>query len=270
MLTRIEAQQPSLSKSEQRVAAFVLQQPRAAVDMAIATLAERVGVSTPTVIRFCRSLGCKGYQDFKLLLAQDLASSARYAHREVESNESASELTAKVIDGAIASLLKVRNALNPARLQQAIDLLAAAQRIEFYGLGGSGIVAADAQHKFFRLGTPCVAYQDPSVYRVAAGLLGVGSVVVAISQSGGNESLVAAARSALETGAKVIAVTSSGSPLAQLASVALPVDLLADEDSHAPIKSRMGHLAVLDVLAVGVALQHKRALDAFSSVQSGL
>jgi RpiR family carbohydrate utilization transcriptional regulator len=268
VLTRIKAIQPTLTKSEQKVAEFVLQQPRMAVEMPIASLAEAVGVSTPTVIRFCRSFGCKGFQDFKVLLAQDLGGNARYAHREVESNESAAELTAKVIDGAIASLLKVRNGLNPTSLQRAIEWLGEAERIEFYGIGGSGIVAQDAQHKFFRLGTPVVAYADPTIYQTAAGLLDHRAVVVAISQSGHNASLIAAAKSALETGAKVIAITSSGSPLARLASVALHVDLLRDEDSYAPIKSRMGHLAVVDVLAVGVALRLKLALGASRASQS--
>jgi RpiR family carbohydrate utilization transcriptional regulator len=164
-------------------------------------------------------------------------------------------LLGKIIDGAVSSLIKLRNVLAPEAVERAIDVLSAADYIEFYGLGSSGMVAADAQHKFFRLGVPVVCYSDPTVFRVAAGLMRPGGVVVAISQGGNTRALVSSARSARAAGADVIAITASGSPLAKLASMVLHVNLLADEDTYAPIKSRMAHLAVVDVLAVGVALR---------------
>ncbi len=139
-------------------------------------------------------------------------------------------------------------------MQTAVETLALADRIEFYGLGGSGIVAQDAQHKFFRLGVPVVAYSDPSVHSVSASLLKPGCVVVAISQGGKTQDIIASVELALAAGANVIAITAAESPLALLATICLPMNLLEDEDLYAPIKSRMAHLAIIDVLAVGVAL----------------
>ena len=255
MLAKIKSGRDSLTRSELKVADLVLAQPEQVVDESIAALAEHAGVSEPTVIRFCRALGCRGFQDFKLRLAQELATGLRYAVPEVRPDEAAGALIAKVIDGAIATLIKLRNMLSPEAVERAIDLLAEAERIEFYGLGGSGIVAADAQHKFFILGVPAVAYADPTVYGVSAALMRPGGLVVAISQSGRSRELLVSAQTAMVAGAQVIAITAPGSPLAKLASVSLQVNLLADEDTYAPIKSRMAQLAVVDVLAVGVALR---------------
>ena len=104
-----------------------------------------------------------------------------------------------------------------------------------------------------------VAYSDPTVHSVSASLLHAGCVIVAISQSGTTQDIIASAELGLAAGAQVIAITAADSPLARRATLCLPMNLLEDEDLYAPIKSRMAHLAIVDVLAVGVAL--KRGVD---------
>jgi len=254
MLSEIETVAKNMTRAEKKVASVVLASPYRILRKSIGLLAGEAGVSEPSVIRFCRALNCKGFQDFKLQLAQDLATGAHFSETRVSIDETAPDLIAKVIDSGIASLIKVRDSLPPELVQTAVELLASADRIEFYGLGGSGIVAQDAQHKFFRLGVPVVAYSDPTVHAVAASLLGPGCVIVAISQSGVTQDIIASAELGLAAGAKVVAITAADSTLARLASVCLPMNSLEDEDFYAPLKSRMGHLAIIDVLAVGVAL----------------
>jgi RpiR family carbohydrate utilization transcriptional regulator len=254
MLAEIEQVLKHMTRAEKKVAQVVLSSPYRVLRKSIGLVAEEAGVSEPSVIRFCRAIHCRGFQDFKLQLAQDLATGAHFSETRLSIGESATDLIAKVIDSGIASLIKVRDSLPAERVQAAVDLLTAAERIEFYGLGGSGIVAADAQHKFFRLGIPVVAYSDPSVHAVSASLLKPGCVVVAISQSGFTQDILASVELAQAAGASVIAVTAAESPLAQMATLCLPMNSLEDEDLYAPIKSRMAHLAIVDVLAVGVAL----------------
>ncbi|HUV20155.1 MAG TPA: SIS domain-containing protein [Gammaproteobacteria bacterium] len=254
MLQDIETAQKRMTRAERKVARVVLLSPYRVLRKSIGLLASESGVSEPTVMRFCRMLKCTGFQDFKLQLAQDLATGAHFSETPLAAQESAPDLIAKVIDSGIASLIKVRDSLPPEQVQAAIEMLAGADRIEFYGLGGSGIVAQDAQHKFFRLGVPVVAYSDPTVHSVSASLLSAGCVIVAISQSGETEDIIASAELGLEAGAQVIAITAADSPLARVSSLCLPMNSLQDEDFYAPIKSRMGHLAIVDVLAVGVAL----------------
>ena len=254
MLQDIETAQKRMTRAERKVARVVLVSPYRVLRKSIGLLASESGVSEPTVMRFCRMLKCTGFQDFKLQLAQDLATGAHFSETRLSADESAPDLIAKVIDSGIASLIKVRDSLPPEQVQAAIEMLADADRIEFYGLGGSGIVAQDAQHKFFRLGVPVVAYSDPTVHSVSASLLTPGCVIVAISQGGETQDIIASADLGLEAGAQVIAITAADSPLAQISSLCLPMNSLQDEDFYAPIKSRMAHLAIIDVLAVGVAL----------------
>jgi len=254
MLIEIETVLKSMTRAERKVARVVLASPYRILRKSIGSLAGEAGVSEPTVMRFCRAMNCKGFQDFKLQLAQDLATGAHFSGASLAIDETTPDLITKVIDSSISSLIKVRDSLPADAVKVAIEMLASALRIEIYGLGGSGIVAQDAQHKFFRLGVPVVAYSDPTVHSVSASLLGPGCVIVAISQGGTTQDVIASVEVGLAAGAKVVAITAANSPLARLASVCLPMNSLQDEDFYAPIKSRMAHLAIVDVLAVGVAL----------------
>ncbi|MBT8434355.1 MAG: SIS domain-containing protein [Gammaproteobacteria bacterium] len=254
MLSEIETAVKSMTRAEKKVARIVLASPYRILRKSIGLLAGEAGVSEPSVIRFCRAMNCEGFQDFKLQLAQDLATGAHFSGTSLSIDETTPDLITKVIDSSISSLIKVRDSLPPDAVQAAVEMLAGADRIEIYGLGGSGIVAQDAQHKFFRLGVPVVAYSDPTVHSVSASLLEPGCVIVAISQSGVTQDVITSVEIGLAAGAKVVAITAADSPLARLASVCLPMNLLEDEDFYAPIKSRMAHLAIVDVLAVGVAL----------------
>ncbi len=260
LLDRIRQQLPQLPAAEQRVAQALLGRPHAFVQAAVGDIAAQAGVSQPTVIRFARSVGCSGLQDLKLKLASSLSGGVPYVHASVQADDTPAEIAAKVFDNSIAALLRCRNAVSAAALQQAIDLLAAAQRLEFYGLGNSGITAADAQHKFFRYGTPAVAYADPHVQAMAASLLGPRDVVIAISAFGRSAELLDAVDIARRAGAQVVAITASGSPLARRATVALLADAQEDAEVYSPMLSRLLHLVLIDVLAVGVALRQGPAL----------
>lgn len=262
MLTRIKALRSELRRSEQKVADLVLGHPTTVVNASIATIAEKAGVSEPTIIRFCRAVGCTGFQDFKLRLAGSLASDIPYISSGVDASDTAENLSAKLFDRAIATLVQARNHLNTEGVERAVDLLAAAPRIEFYGHGASGIVAQDAQHKFFRLGVPTIAYSDAHTHNMSAAILPPDSVVVAISHTGRSAELIRSAELALEAGARVIAITACGSPLANRSTVALYADVNEDTDTYTPMTSRIAHLTICDILAVGVALRRGPELAA--------
>ena len=115
----------------------MLADPDAAVHSTLQVLAERSDVSEPTVIRFCRALDCTGFQQFKLRLAQALATRETYFYQDVTAEDTSAQLATKLIDGAIASLMHVRNELATEALDAAIALYRAADRVELYGSGGS-------------------------------------------------------------------------------------------------------------------------------------
>jgi hypothetical protein len=161
----------------------------------------------------------------------------------------------KVLGNTAAALLGARRSLDENELENAIAMLSHARRIEFYGVGNSGIVAQDAQHKFFRFGVSTVAYSDTHIQLMAAAVLTAQDVLVVISNSGSSIELLDAVSIAKENGAKVIVITRAGSPLAQFADCELA--LAAQEDAHrySPMVSRSLQLAVIDILAIGLALR---------------
>ena len=254
VLARIEASFDQLRRSERAVAEFVLAQPNDVLSISIAELAFRVGVSQPTVARFVAALGFNGFKDFKLRLAQSLATGVQFVHRDVSAGDAVSEVAPKVFNRTINALMGLRNQLDGARFERAVDMLASARRVEFYGIGNSGIVAVDAQHKFFRFGIPSVAYSDPHTQGMAATLLQEGDVVVAMSASGRTTDLLRACELALDAGATVIAITAGGSELSRIATLTLAADVQEDPDVYAPMSSRIVHLTIIDALSVGVAL----------------
>jgi RpiR family transcriptional regulator, carbohydrate utilization regulator len=256
LLSQVKAMREQLRPSERKLADYVVEAPREVLDLSMTEVAQRAGVSQPTIARFCHALGFSGFREFKIRLAQAVAADLPPAvYRDVRPDEPVPGVAAKVLDRTIGALLQVRNNLSADALANAITLLAHASRIEFYGAGGSGIAAQDMQHKFFRLGMPSVAYSDPQTFLMSAALLGPGDVVVAISNTGRTRDIVDAVRTALDRGAKVIAITHGTSPLARLATVGLHANVDEDTDVFSPMTSRTSHLAIGDILAVGVALQ---------------
>ncbi|MBA4217290.1 MAG: MurR/RpiR family transcriptional regulator [Burkholderiales bacterium] len=263
MLERVKAALPALPPAEQRVARLLLADARSFASLPVSELADRSHVSKPTVVRFCRSVGYDGLADFKLKLAGSVNEGVPFVHRAVDEDDKPADIIVKVVDNAVAALLHYRNDAASHAFDRAIDALADAarhgKRIEFYGVGNSGIVAQDAQHKFFRLGVNTVATSDGHVQLMSATMLQQGDCAVIISNSGRSRDLLDAAEIARKKGATIIIITASASPLAQLAlgpgQILLAVDHPEDFDRYSPMVSRLLHLVAVDILTTGVALK---------------
>jgi len=151
LIARIKASMPALSPAEKQVAALVLADPRLFVTQPVGTLAGRAGVSKPTVVRFCRSLGCDGLSDFKLKLAGNVNEGVPFVHRAVDEGDGTAELVVKVIDNAVSAMLKFRNDAGSANFEQAIDALErtirAGGRIEFKRHGQTALGQSGGQHQ---------------------------------------------------------------------------------------------------------------------------
>jgi RpiR family carbohydrate utilization transcriptional regulator len=271
MLDRIRASIPALPPAEQRVAELVLADPRSFATLPVTELALRANVSKPTVVRFCRSVGYDGLTDFKRKLAGSVNEGVPFVHRAVDEDDKPNDIVVKVIDNAVSALLKYRNDAAAHAFERALTALATAgregRRIEFYGVGNSGIVAQDAQHKFFRLGVNAMAISDGHVQVMSATMLQPGDCLVVISNSGRSRDLIDAAEIARKKGATVIFITASGSPLAVMGQaganqILLPVDHPEDFDRYSPMVSRLLHLVVIDILTTGVALRLGKELRA--------
>jgi RpiR family carbohydrate utilization transcriptional regulator len=254
LLQHIAQSRPQLRKSELKVAEQVLSDPASVMHSSMADLAHAVGVSEPTIVRFCRAIGCSGFQDLKLRLAQSLAAGASFGHFAIHEGDSVDDFALKIFDTTLHTLIEVRERLDVQALQRAITAIAQAQRVEFYGFGASGAVAADAQHKFFRLLLSAAAYSDPHMQAMSAVTLKASDVAICISQSGRSKDLLTTANIVRETGATLITLCPSQTPLAELSSINLAIDVQEDTEIYTPLTSRIAHLVVIDVLAMGVAM----------------
>ncbi len=259
MLDRIKASLPSLAPAEQRVGKLVLADPRAFANLPVSELADRSHVSKPTVVRFCRSMGYDGLSDFKLKLAGSVSEGVPFIHRSVDMDDKVGDVLVKVIDNTVAAFLKYRNDASSFAIEKASEALTNTYnqkgRIEFFGVGNSGIVAQDAQHKFFRLGITSIAYSDGHMQVMSASTLSPGDCVVVISNSGRTRDLMDATDIARKNGATTIVITASGSPLASAGHVHLSADHPEGYDRYSPMVSRLLHLLIIDVLATTVALR---------------
>lgn len=254
MLSAIKNALPTLSRSEQRVARWVLEHPREAANATLAKLARECGTSEPTVVRFCRSVGLASFRELAIRLTEALSNPVGYVHRDVSPDDSTSDAIFKVMDASIQSLLDMRAELSSMPVDAAVAAMLNARQIAFAGLGASGHVAADACHKFFRLGIPCTALRDTPLILQFAAIAESDDVLVLLSHTGRWEEFARAARLARERGATVIALTNPDSPIAAEAGVLFPCKVIEDTSVYTPMSSRLAQLALLDAIHVALAL----------------
>jgi RpiR family carbohydrate utilization transcriptional regulator len=235
LLQNIQQARPNLRKSERKVCEYVLANLSNVMHMRIVDLASAAEVSEPTVVRFCRAIDCNGFQDFKLRLAQHLATKKEFETFQIAEGDSIADLGVKVFDATLATLAQVRDAINPNAIEAAIEAITQAKRVEFYGFGASAAVAADAQHKFFRLQISTSAYSDPHIQTMSAMSLSTNDVVVAISQSGQTKALIEAIRLANNAGAKTIALAPTNSAVAKISQIPIFIDAEEEVEIYTPL-----------------------------------
>jgi glucokinase len=255
ILTQIRRLRQQLSPAEQRVADLVLAQPRSVLGDPIHDIALAAQVSQPTVIRFCRSVGCKGLSDFKLRLASGLSVSVPVTHSQVTQDDSVLELGAKVLGNTANAVLQLRNELQREQLDKAIALVSQTSRLEIFAVGNYAAIAQDAQMKFLRLGLPCAAHTDPHLQQLVCQTMAPGSVALFISSGGNLPELMTLQALVAERAGRVIAITASQSALARKADAALVAEHNENTSTHLAMISRVLHLLLVDILVTGVAMR---------------
>ena len=254
MLATINNALPDLSPSEQRVARWILEHPKAAAGATLARLARECKTSEPTVLRFCRRVGLRGFRDLTLRLTEALSNPVSYVHRDVSPDDSTSDAVLKVMDASIQSLIDMRSQLSSMPVDATVAAMLTARQIAFAGLGASGHVATDACHKFFRLGVPCTSLCDTPMILQFAAIAEPDDVLVLLSHTGRWPDFVRATRLARERGATVIAMTNPESEVAGEVDLLFPCQLIEDTSVYTPMSSRLAQLALLDAVHVALAL----------------
>jgi DNA-binding MurR/RpiR family transcriptional regulator len=241
-------------RSDRRIAATVLEDPDFVTHASIDQVAARAGVSEPTVTRFCRSVGCAGMRDFKVRLAQALAVSGRYLRPIDLGAGGEHHVPATIAAMATEAIDLACRSVDHADLARAAELIAAARMVRAYGSGGSSSMAAtELESRLFRLGIPVAACADGEMQRMTACVADVSTVVVAFSISGMVRPVIDAVAIARLYGARTIALTSPGSPLAEAAEIVFPVLVAEGTNVLRPSPARYALLALVDMLAMATA-----------------
>lgn len=254
IISRVRQLDGTFSKREQMVADLVLSRLEECSQWSQHEIAEAAGVSVATVNRFCQALGCDGFRDFQITLAQSVAVSMQYLGGPSKDNSESDQLVTQVFGALVDTLHFARSKLSSSAIAEATDALANARRIAFIGVGGgSANVAREGANRFFRLGILAEAHADGYFQRMLASTLEPGDVVFAISSSGQPAELLDSVEIAKQYGVTTISLTRAASPLANASDIAIELDLPEDQDIYKPSASRLVFIAIIDVLAAGAA-----------------
>jgi len=272
LVSRIQRVEGDLSAAERRVAAAVAADYDATTRMTIGDLAKRAGVSQPSVTRFCRSVGCGSFGEFKVRLATTLTVAAVYLKTDRVFDDDVGQLAQVVMLRASNAIRDCLEWLDTSAVRRAIAAIAGGARLDIYGQGGgSASLAEDAKLRFFRLGIPVCAYADGHQQRMSASTLKPKDVAFAISNSGHSRAVIGAIEIARSYGATTVALTRPKTPLAAAAEVVIPIVIPEDANALMPTASRYAHMAVIDTVATGVASEMgMRSLESLRRVRYAL
>jgi DNA-binding MurR/RpiR family transcriptional regulator len=278
LLSHVRALMPNLARSEQRVAAAVVDDPGGTASMTISELAAQCHTSGTTVIRFCRALGFDGYPELRLALAAAAQAAESDGERAVGSDigprDSLSEIIKKISYADAKAVEETGAQLSPEMLSVVVDVVVKAHRVDIYGVGASAFVGLDLQQKLHRIGHLVYAWPDPHSAITSAALLGPADVAIGISHTGTTEDTIASLTEARRQRATTVAITNfPGSPIATVADHVLTTAARETTFRSGAMASRIAALTVVDCLFVAVAQrnykQTMRALErTYAAVQA--
>lgn len=251
----IKSQLNTFTKSEKKIAEYILKNHNDILNATITELSEKINTSDASIARFCKTLGCKGYQDFKIRLAKEILPKYKQLNIEIERNDTPEIICQKIFNCEIATLNENLEILNVNTLKEAAERIKKAKQIEIFGSGGSFIIGEDIKHKFLKIGIRCSVISDVDMQSMSASLLTKDDVVIGISHSGDTKSIFNCLNIAKKNGAFIILLTATTkSAMSKIADIIIPViskETLFKSESNA---ARIAELVIMDtILAILVS-----------------
>ncbi|MEP2600303.1 MAG: MurR/RpiR family transcriptional regulator [Paraglaciecola sp.] len=272
--TKIKAVKDSLSSSELKLAKFALDSSNAIRELSSQELANVVGVSQSSVVKFSQKLGYKGYPAFKMGVIDALNTSTANSnlHSKITVNDGFAQMSDKLLSSKVSVLNETRNLNDEKSLVAAVELLKSSKRILICGLGGSALVGKDFSYKLQKLGILAIEEADAHAQLAFAATLGVNDLVFAISESGNTKEIINVVSEAKHNNTKVISLTRFGTtPISDLAEVKLYS--VADEESArlSSILARTAQEFIIDILFIAItqsSRQGRQILEKTNAVVS--
>ena len=258
ILYQIRVRQDTFSAAEARIAQLILSDIGFAASASLDEFAVRADVSSATLSRFARSVGCRDLRDLRLQLAQASGVGKRFF--DTGSRPEQSAFFRQIVSDIESTLHEHLAGFNGGHFADAVKLLGEASMIHAFGMGGCSSVCCDElQVRLVRLGYPIAACRDGVMMRVTAATLGPQHALIVCSLTGLTPELIRAVQLARNYGAKVIAITRPDTPLADLADVVLALQGVETSFIYKPTAARYGMLLAIDVLATELALSMPEA-----------
>ncbi|WP_408009552.1 MurR/RpiR family transcriptional regulator [Pseudalkalibacillus sp. A8] len=271
-IPRIRSFYNRFSEKEKMIADYILNSPEHIIHSTISQVADDLQVAEATVFRFCKRLGFKGYQAMKIALASEIVNPVKDIHETINETDNEKEVAQKVFRSNIRTLEETTHILEQEPYQRAVEMIIHARKVEFYGNGGSGIVAQDAHHKFLRSGIQSAAYSDSHFQLMAASQLTKQDVIVFISHSGTNKDLLEVLDVAKQNKVKTIGITTlAKSPMGQ--KVDVPLFTTSEETDYRSeaLASRIAQLSIIDALYVNVMMKTKdKSQDSLNKMRKAI
>lgn len=263
LLPMINSLNQNFTKSEKKVAYIVTQNPKQVMYSSITDLAEIAGVGDTTIIRFCRKLGFKGYQNFKMALAQEISSnnnaSGVVLNEEILDDDTTEEVIQKLYAINSHAMQETLSLLKQEQVLQAIKIIEKSKKVHFYGIGASGVTALDAKYKFMRIGLNVDSFTDGHIMAMDASLMGKEDTVIGISYSGSTKDTLDALKIAQQAGANTICITHhTKSPITQYADIILLTGSREGPLQGGAVTTKIAQLFVIDILYTEVFRANKQ------------
>ncbi len=233
-------------------------------------------METPTseasIIRTCRKLGYRGFQDLKIHVAKFFVHGTDKIQTGLSSDDSVESILAKNFQGTIDTLNSTLEILDIGEFRRAADALLSAGKIHVFGLGNSASVVQDIAHKFTRAGLTAHAYTDNHYQMIACCSLGPGDVALGVSHSGNSRDIVEALRFSKENGATTVCLTNYGtSPITKSSDIRLFTSSAETKFRQHGMYSRFAQLAIADALFIYASFRRGRdAIDRFDKIDQSL
>jgi len=271
-LLSIESLYSELTVSEKRIANYILNNKKDIIHLSVTEVAEGSKTSASTVVRTCVKLGYRGFQDFKITIAQEIGNPINTIFEKVKEEDNPLEILRKDIDSIIHTLNLTLKVINRNEFENAAKAICNCHKVAIFGCGNSSAIAFDAAHKFTRAGLNVIACSDPHKQIMISVNLTSDDVAIGISHSGSSKDVVDSIEIAKESGAKIICITNcSKSPITEISDYKL---FTASEETKYRIiglSSRIAQLAIIDALYIYISLKNKKkAIIAMNRTEKAL
>ena len=267
VLNTISSLYHSLTKSEKKIADTILRSPDLVSQCPLSEIAKHLEVGEATLVRFCRTIGFKGFSDFKLELSIELATKDNNDETvlETEIMPSDDSLTiAQKLQAAVSNVMEETvNLLDLKQLEQVVKAIKKARRIFLFGVGSSGVTAEDAKNKLMRIGFQVDATGNNHFMYMQAALLKPNDVAIGLSHSGYSQETAHTLKIAKQNGATTVAITHSlRSPVTESADYVLVNGNKQGKLQGDSIGTKIAQLFVLDLIyALLVQGEQERAVE---------